>query len=266
MGRSKAAETRRSEIAEVVAAAGFARIDELAERFNVTPMTIHRDLDELDARGVITKVRSGARATPIEEIERNVQLRRNHMLPEKRAIAAAALDWLAGQGETKVVALDDSTTALALVDDLAARSDLTIVSNFLAVIERVAAAQAASLFALGGTLSTEFQSFLGSSTREAIASIQIDVFFMSSTSIGRNAVFHPNEGALLVKQALIDQAQQSVLLMDHTKFARRALHRLAALHEFDVVIVDDGIDPEDEEWLRSAVSQVIVAPVTEEEP
>ncbi|SEE79166.1 DeoR/GlpR family DNA-binding transcription regulator [Ruania alba] len=264
MRRRQAAQERRSEISEIVSAKGFIRIDELAEHFGVTAMTIHRDLDELDARGVVSKVRSGAKATPIEEVERNVALRRHHMLPQKRAMAAAALAWLDALDAPRVVALDDSTSALTLVDELAARDGLTIVSNFLPVIEQVAASEHATMFGLGGTFSPAFQSFQGSSTHEAIRSIQIDVFFLSATAVGQGAIFHPEEGPLQVKRTLIDQAARSVLLVDHTKFSRRALHRQAGLAEMDAVVVDDSIDPDDLRRLRDHVETVIVAETEQE--
>lgn len=264
MRRREAVAVRRAGIAEMVNTRGFIRIDEFAERFQVTPMTIHRDLDELNARGVLSKVRSGARATPIEEIERNVDLRKHHMLPEKRAMAAAALEWLSSLDEPKVVALDDSTSALTLLDDLAEREEFTVVSNFLPAIDRVAAGSA-RLVALGGSFSPEFQSFQGPSTHDAIRSILIDVFFLSAPSVRRGSVFHPAEAPLLVKRTLIDHAQHSVLLVDHTKFARRALHRQACLSEFDAVVVDDGIADEHLRELRDQVPTVIVAEVQEEE-
>lgn len=53
---------RRSEIVAFVKSRGGARIDELADRFGVSTMTIHRDLDQLDAQGMLRKVRSGAEA------------------------------------------------------------------------------------------------------------------------------------------------------------------------------------------------------------
>ncbi|MFV0426722.1 MAG: DeoR/GlpR family DNA-binding transcription regulator [Beutenbergiaceae bacterium] len=265
MARSAVGDQRRKAIAEVVAAEGFSKISDLAEQFAVTPMTIHRDLDRLHAQGVLSKVRSGARATPIEAIERNVDLRVNLMQPQKRAIARAAIQWLGTLADIRVVSVDDSTTALTLAERLAYDESLTIVSNFLPVFEQVAHAGKAGLFAVGGTYSAEYKSLLGISTRETIRSIQIDVHFMSATSVGRGAAYHPSEGPLLVKRELMEQAELSVLLVDHTKFERRALHRQADLPEFAAVITDDGIDPEYESMLRDYVENVIVAPTNPEE-
>lgn len=254
-------ERRRLQIAAAVAAEGFMRIDELSEKFQVTQMTIHRDLDELNTRRAIEKVRSGARAVPIEVIEREVTLRRQHMLPEKQAIAGAAMKWLSSQPANKVVALDDSTTALATASALATRQNSTVVTNFWPAIEIIETAKGACLFTPGGTYAPEFMSFNGSSACEAIGSIQIDVLFMSAPSVGDEAVFHPSEESILVKRALLNQAAQSVLLIDHTKFARRALRKQALLAEFDAVIVDDGIKPDQETRLRDQVETVIVVAV-----
>ncbi|GAB2569689.1 DeoR/GlpR family DNA-binding transcription regulator [Leucobacter ruminantium] len=252
---------RRSEISTLVSEQGFVRVAELANRFGVTAMTIHRDLDALDARGALTKVRSGARATPFEEQERNVAFREHHMVPQKAAIAAAASDWLDTQEDVRVVALDDSTTALALVPALLERAGLTIVTNSHIIIDRVSAVPKSRLIAIGGSYSHEFMSFNGSAAIDGIRALQIDVAFISATAVGNHATFHPAEVPLLTKRALMNQSEQTVLLVDHTKFERRALHRQARLDEFAAVVVDDGIDEKHLERLREQVETVIVAPV-----
>jgi DeoR/GlpR family transcriptional regulator of sugar metabolism len=253
-------DSRRAEISELVLERGFVRIDELAEHFKVTPMTIHRDLDDLHDRGMLSKVRSGAKATPLDEIERNVAFREHHMIEQKRAIAHAASEWLASTGVASVIGIDDSTTALAVVDVLASDSGLTFVTNFRRAIERVVEADAAKLIAVGGAYSPEYQSFNGALAIEAIESVQVDVAFISASSAWEGAVYHPSEGPLLTKRALLRQAERTVLLLDHTKFTRRALHRQARISEFDVVIVDRDIAPRHLAQLKDSAEHVIVAP------
>lgn len=252
-------DARRAEISDLVAERGFVRIEELVQHFGVTSMTIHRDLDELTNRGLLTKVRSGARATPIEEIERNVAFREHHMTEQKRAIAAAAASWLNSQNGIRVVAVDDSTTALATVEHLMARPEITVVTNFRRAIDRIADEEGSSLIAVGGTYAHEFQSFHGPSAIEAIRSVQIDVAFVSAASVWSGAVYHPSEVPLLTKRAFLMQAEQSVLVIDHTKFSRRAMHRQARLEEFDVVVVDDEIEPAHLRELQESVPTVIIA-------
>src|ERR1700712_3908667 len=90
---------RRSEIADFVKARGGARIDELADQFGVSIMTIHRDLDHLHSQGMLRKVRSGAEAPPSEAFERNVELRKALNLAEKQDVARGAVDWAAPRAD-----------------------------------------------------------------------------------------------------------------------------------------------------------------------
>lgn len=258
--KTTTASIRRAEISELVTEKGFVRIDDLAEHFQVTPMTIHRDLDDLNTRGVLSKVRSGATATSIEEIERNVNFRTHHMTEQKESIAATAAGWLADQGNLSVVAVDDSTTALAMVDHVASDPEYTLVTNFLGAIDRVNHLDNAKLIVIGGTYSPEYRSFNGPAAGEAIRSVQIDVFFFSASSVRGGSIYTPGEASLMTKRAFMDQSVKSVLLLDHTKFERRALHRQARFDEVDLVVVDDGIAPDHLQKLRDEIPHVLVAP------
>jgi len=53
---------RQNLITELVLKNTSVSIQELAEMFQVSAMTIHRDLDELEQQGILRKVRGGATA------------------------------------------------------------------------------------------------------------------------------------------------------------------------------------------------------------
>jgi len=71
--------------------------------------------------------------------------------------------------------------------------------------------------------------------------------------------FHQSEEAVATKRAMFEVASKRILLVDHTKFERRALHALASLDEFDHVIVDAKTKPEEIEKMRSQGIDIIVA-------
>jgi DeoR/GlpR family transcriptional regulator of sugar metabolism len=58
---------------------------------------------------------------------------------------------------------------------------------------------------------------------------------------------------------MFEVAAKRVLLVDHTKFDRRALHALARVDEFDHVIVDAKTRPEDIEKMAAQGIDVVVA-------
>lgn len=250
---------RRSEIVEFVKARGWARIDELAGQFSVSTMTIHRDLDHLHAQGMLRKVRSGAEAPPSEAFERNVDLRKALNLAEKQAVARVGFDWATAQMDLQAIALDDSTTALHVLPHLAAHLPLTVVTNFLPAIDELAADPGVRLNAIGGDYVPEFSSFVGSQSVRALRDMHYDVLFMSVPAVSRGMCFHPSSAAAELKRAFMDSAERRVLLIDHTKFARRAIHRISALEDFDAVVVDDGLAEQDLEQLGASGVNVVVA-------
>ncbi|MHA0289770.1 DeoR/GlpR family DNA-binding transcription regulator [Mycobacterium sp. C3-094] len=251
--------SRRAEIAQFVRAKGTARIDELADQFGVSTMTIHRDLDHLHQVGMVRKVRSGAEAPPSEAFERNVGLRRMLNLDEKQAVARAAVGWATDRVDMTAVALDDSTTALHVVPLLAPHLPLTVFTNFLPAINDLATDPRVHLNAIGGDFVPEFSSFLGPQATRALNDVHYDVLFMSVPALSRGRCFHPSSAAAQLKRAFMDGAELRVLLVDHTKFARRAIHRVCDLTDFDVVVVDAGIDPDEHRRLADAGVNVLVA-------
>ena len=54
------AEERRSKIQEILAYKSSVSIAELVQQFGTSEMTIRRDLDELEARGVCQRIHGGA--------------------------------------------------------------------------------------------------------------------------------------------------------------------------------------------------------------
>jgi DeoR/GlpR family transcriptional regulator of sugar metabolism len=250
---------RRSEIVAFVKSRGGARIDELADRFGVSTMTIHRDLDQLDAQGMLRKVRSGAEAPPSEAFERNVDLRRALNLTEKRAVAIAGYGWAAQRVDMQAVAVDDSTTALHVLPSLRAHLPLTVVTNFLPAINELSTDPGVRLNAVGGDYVSDFSSFVGPQSVRALRDMHYDVVFMSVPAVSRGMCFHPSSAAADLKRAFIDSAELSVLLVDHTKFTRRAVHRICDLELFDAVVVDDGLDPEAVRSLEEGGANVVVA-------
>lgn len=240
---------RREVIRGIVLRDGFARIDELAQRLGVSLMTIHRDLDALAAQGYLTKIRGGATANPSALLEARVPERVAAMRDEKLAVAAHAAKLLS-PGQT--VFLDDSTTALAMIPHLVAAAPVTVATNFLPVIPRLAGQQGVELIVLGGQYHPVPEACFGSRTQEAIGHLHADLAFLSTTGINRLSCYHRSEITVTSRKAFMANSTSTVLLVDHAKFGRPASHLLAKLTDFDLVVVDEGIDAEDETEMRAA--------------
>jgi DeoR/GlpR family transcriptional regulator of sugar metabolism len=149
------------------------------------------------------------------------------------------------------VMIDESTTGLALAELLPTRGPLTVITNFLAIVNRLVGEPGVDLIALGGAYYPAYDAFLGMRTSEAIRSLHADVLFMSTTAVTNGHCYHQSQETVAVKRALMDAADRRVLLIDHTKFAKNGLHQLAPLTAFDLIVVDNGTAEADLAALRA---------------
>jgi DeoR/GlpR family transcriptional regulator of sugar metabolism len=240
---------RQDKIAELVLQQPFVAAKDLAEGFGVSLMTVHRDLDELEARGVLRKVRGGATPQPSSLFESNVRYRMSLAGEEKQLLARAALPLIeAGQA----VLIDESTTGLTLARLLPQVAPLTVITNSLSVMQELRSARDIKLIVLGGDYWPRHEAFCGLACEAAVSALRADVLFMSTTAISAGVAYQPDQDMAIAKRAMIAAAARRVLLVDHSKFGRVALHRLAPLADFDLVMTDAGIDDAGMRQLREA--------------
>ncbi|MBE5253815.1 DeoR/GlpR family DNA-binding transcription regulator [Mixta mediterraneensis] len=249
---------RRQLIAEAVMAEGAIRIEDITERFGISLMTAHRDIDEMVERGLLHKSRGVVSATPTSLVEASDIYRATRQLEEKQAIAEIAASYL----ETgQAIFLDDSTTVLQMARLLPAKAPLTVITNSLTLMSELKNVRDITLLGLGGQFHNWCNAFMGRMTRNEIASLRADMFFVSMSAIIDDTVFHQSAETVETKRAMFDAAQKRILMMDNTKFERRALHSFAHLNEFDAVIVNQGTAVPVLHRLQDLGINVVVAPM-----
>ncbi|OQO89580.1 DeoR family transcriptional regulator [Saccharomonospora piscinae] len=248
---------RRALIRDRVRADGAVRASALAAEFGVSVMTVHRDLDALQAQGWLVRVRGGATAAPSPAFHGDIAQRRATMVQAKRALARAALE-LVRPGDT--VMLDESTTCLALAERLAERTPLTVITYFQPVVTLLAGMPGITLISLGGEYFPAYDAFLGLYTAEGVAKVRADTVFVSTTAVAHGRCYHHSQATVQVKRAMLASASRRVLVVDHTKFARQGLYALAPLTDFDLVLADDGLPAAEQRAVRDGAATLRVVP------
>lgn len=247
---------RRQRIVDHVLEHGSVTIQGLTAAFGVSQMTVHRDLDELEARGILRKVRGGATAQPSSLFESSVDYRMGERLGDKRAIAQHALRHIE-PGDS--VILDDSTTTFRLAELLPQRAPLTAITNFLPSIELLHDQRGVSLIGLGGRYSPQYGAFLGAMTEDSAEALRANLLFVSTSALTGDVLYHQDQEIAHSKRVLMRSAARRILLVDHSKLDKQALHRVVPIAEFDLVIVDQGIDATSLAGLREHVQVEVAA-------
>ena len=231
---------RRQEIVEVLVQEGSASVGDLSQRFGVSKMTIHRDLSDLETAGLLRKVR-GAGIKASSQVESDFRYRERRALDEKRRIARAAAEFV---DPGMSVMVDDGTTSQLLAPHLAERRPLTVITNNLPVIERLADKAGISLIALGGMYSRKFQGFFGIVTEENLSSLRAHVAFVSSSAFDGASAFHQDQEVVQVKRRMLRSAALRYLLVGHEMFGCTAPHFLADLDAFDGAVTGAPLSSE----------------------
>lgn len=246
-------------ITEIANRDGSVSVEALTDALAVSRMTIHRYLDELQQRGVLRKVRGGASVLRSANYESDLVYRQQASVREKQQIALAAAD-LASEGD--VVIIDDSTTALAVLPHLVDSVPMTIITNFLLVMEQLADSPDVKLVAVGGEYIPRYRSFHGVLGERALGELYADVLFASTSALRGSHLYHQDQRVVETKRAMMRAARARVLLMDHTKLGFGALHRLGSVADFTHVVVDARAEARALEQIRDTGVQLIVASST----
>ncbi|MCC6313882.1 MAG: DeoR/GlpR transcriptional regulator, partial [Thermomicrobiales bacterium] len=199
----------------------------------------------------------GATPQPSSLFESDVRYRLGAAREEKEALARYALR-LIEPGQA--VLLDDASTTLALARLLPTAAPLTAITNFRPSIELLRETPEIRLIALGGEYFPHHDSFMGLVCEGALATIRADIFFMSTSAVSGGIAWHQEPITVSAKRAMLKAATKRVLLIDHGKLGKVALHQLAPLSDFDLVVVDDGIDEGGIRELREAHVCFEIAP------
>ena len=116
-----------------------------------------------------------------------------------------------------------------------------------------------TLLGLGGQYYNWCNAFMGKMTTSEASGLRADKLFLSMAAVTDGLVFHQSPEMIETKRAMFEAAATRILLVDHTKFTRRALHSFGPLTDFDIVIVDDQTPSNDIKRLRDSGVDVVVA-------
>ena len=234
------AEIRRTKIIELVNEQGSVSIEELLEIFDVSRMTIWRDLKELEIKGQILRAHGGALKVEQNHKEEVFHLRRKENLKEKRIIAKfAAKNYVK---DSDIIFLDGGSTVLEMIPHLK-QTDLTILSNGLNTLFLASKfLPHLNVIGCGGILRQSSFTFVGPEAEEFFSRYKVDTAFISGTGVTlEDGIMDPHPLEMEVKKIMCKNAKKVVALIDSSKFKKRSLSTCVKIEEIDSLITDKNV-------------------------
>lgn len=224
-------------------------VNDLAARLEVTAMTIRRDLQLLEDAGLIEKSHGGAVLSESLAREATYRSRKMVNIEEKRRIAQAALRYIE---PAMSVYIDAGTTNYELAELIAREhwEALTVVTNDLAIAERLTPVKGVDVIMLGGHIDRESSSACGALALRLLEALHFDLAIVGTQAITPDwQIMTANADKIDLKRSAIKRADQSILLVDHSKFGRFKLYAIAPVSTLDVLISDYELPAEVERYL-----------------
>ncbi|HVO37949.1 MAG TPA: DeoR/GlpR family DNA-binding transcription regulator, partial [Spirochaetia bacterium] len=248
-------EERKLKILEYIEEHRKATVAELCDVFHVSSATIRNDLRDLEGAGLLIRTHGGAMVKTKTGLESDMNQRRVQHLAEKRAIAETALR-LVEDGDT--IILDTGTTTLELARLLGQRSDVTVVTNDLAIALALEDIETVKTVFMGGIVRRRFHCTVvgGLSSRDVFSGLTVDKAFMAlnSFSIDKGAST-PDITHAETKKLMMSIAAKVILLFDSSKMGRNSFALFAPTDRIDA-IVTDSMRPEERARLEESGVEV----------
>jgi DeoR family fructose operon transcriptional repressor len=249
------AEERRSRLLELVRTRGFAALPDLADALAVSESTVRRDLDFLEESGTAKRTHGGVFYTGSSPKLPHFDERQPAQWDKKRAIAARTAQ-LIQDGDTLL--LDGGTTTYEVARMLIGRH-LQIVTNSLPVANLFASSATTDLVLVGGYVYPRTGVSLGPYANQVLASLNVRRTVLSVAGINDRGFYNSNLLLVETERAMLDAAEEVIVVADSTKFGHQSLAHLCSLASVDYLVVDHEIDNEWRDKVAAAGVQVIVA-------
>jgi len=248
---------RRVRIGALLARNGSVRVNELSRLLRVTEVTVRNDLDAMAREGLLVRDRGGAIAHTSTSLSTAFEKRAVEHAEQKRRIGRAAAA-LVGTGET--IILDAGSTVMEMARNLAEEKSLTVVTTGLNIAAQVGALPKVHVLVVGGFLSSETISTVGTIAERELEHLIVDKLFLSTQAFdAETGLTDVSLDVARVKAAMIRSARRIILLADSSKWGNSTFAKIASLKEIDILITDNGLSDKARKAIRRFDIELIEA-------
>jgi len=238
---------RRESIFELIEQKGEVSIHELEALYpDVSSMTLRRDLDFLESKNKIVKIKGGAKSLShlsrslFQDVEGDYGLRESINTDGKRLIAEKAAP-LVESGRS--IYIDAGSTMMQFVRHLK-NGRFSVITNGVNAALELSQNQCATVNLVGGELNRNNMSVSGGGAVEHMRNINIDIAFMAASGFTvedgfTNGSFDEYE----LKRHVVQKAKKTVVLMDSTKLGKTMPYTFCSLQDVDYLIMDRDPEP-----------------------
>jgi len=212
---------------------------ELSRQFNVSEVTIRKDLKHFEKKNILIRSRGGAMKQSLVNIDLSIYDRRRQNTKLKEAIGAAAANLIIS-GET--ILLDTGTTIMELAKHLPKKIEITVITNSVDITFRLSEYPHIRVIMPGGILRRNSLALVGEQAAESLRNFYCDKYFLSADGVDiERGMMTTNIEEASLARINIKNSKKVYALIDSSKFLSKGITAIAPLADVDTLITDSGI-------------------------
>lgn len=232
---------RETMILELLSKYGKMEVAVLAEKTGVSQVTVRKDLDALESRGILRREHGYAIFGGNDDINNRLAIH----YEEKRSIAKEAAE-LVSPGETVMIE-NGSCCALLAEEIVKTKPGAKIITNSAFIAAFIRKINGAHVVLLGGDFQNDAQVMVGPILKTCVAQFHVDKLFVGTDGYSPKWGF-TNSDHLRV-QAVRDMAEHAngvIVVTESVKFSQQSVVPMK-LDDCIKAVVTDALMPQDTE-------------------
>ncbi len=241
---------RRKEIIKVLQLRNGVTIKELSGLFNVSEMTIRRDLQNLESENIIQLVHGAAIYNPKNDTDKiiteyNLVTEKNRHNEAKNRIGKYAASLIDNKD---FIIIDTGSTTERILPSVGIDKSFTLLCFCSNIMIPAITKPNIRLIMGGGEYNQDTMMFTSKHNVDYIKRIRANKVFISAAGIDENfGITCTREYEIDIKKAAMSSSIEKILLVDSSKFGKVTAAYFAELEDFDMIITDKDLDPAWEE-------------------
>ena len=251
---------RHNLILELLRQEGSIPVAELAERLNVSSVTIRKDLTLLEEKNLLYRTHGSAILINPYINDRHVSEKEKLNTAEKQAIGRAAATLI---GPDDSIILGSGTTMFFLAHEIVPQRHLTVITSSINVTSILARHENIDIVQLGGLVRNSSVSVVSEYAEKMLENFSCSKLFLGADGIDAEyGLTTTNLMEANLNRCMIEAAQKTIVLTDSSKFGRRGFGKICNLDAIDQVITDNGVPPYIVEKLQETGIEMTVVETT----
>lgn len=232
---------RQQRIEELIKEKASVQVNELAAQFSVSESTIRRDLQEMEANGLLIRTHGGAMEVSRLNYEMSFKEKEIENISDKQNIGEIAAAMIK-DGDT--IILDSGTTTLEIAKRITAKS-VTVITNSIDIALEISNKDNIELIVAGGSLRHTTRAMIGPLAENVFKSFRVDKAFVGVNGISIKAGFTtPNFLEAQIKKSIIEVAGKAIIVADKSKFNKVCFSIVGELKEASSIITSKSLEKE----------------------